>query len=137
MCVCLSPCVCVFFSVCACVCFLIRVCILRVCVCGGQRERWNTVKQKQNSGSETGKKKREKHLSIKKRENVILLRAHTSTLISSFSLTGVPPRGHHHYIWTHLFPSPPPTRHWGCNLVPLAPAEAETSLINPLVFNQG
>lgn len=48
---------CVFFSVCACVCFLIRVCILRVCVCGGQRERWNTVKQKQNSGSETGKKK--------------------------------------------------------------------------------
>lgn len=31
-----------------------------VCVCGdgGQRERWNAVKQKQNSGSETGKKKR-------------------------------------------------------------------------------
>lgn len=81
------------------------------------------------------KKKNKKHLSIKKRENVILRRAHTSTLISSFSLTGVPPRGHHHYIWTHLFPSPPPSRHWGCNLVP--PAEAETSLINPLVFNRG
>lgn len=34
---------------------------MRVCVCGdgGQRQRWNTVKQKQNSGSETGKKKRE------------------------------------------------------------------------------
>lgn len=81
----------------ACVCMLFYACLFYVCiVTGGQEERGNSVKQKQNSGSETGKK--EKHLSIKKRENVILLQAHTSTLISSFSLTGVPPRGHHHYI---------------------------------------
>lgn len=43
---------------------------------GGQRDRerekWNTVKQKQN-GVKSEKKEREKHLSIKKRENVILL----------------------------------------------------------------
>lgn len=93
MCVCTHMCMCMLFNayVCACVCFL------RVCGDGGQGERWNTVKQTQNSGSEIGKK-REKHLSIIKRENVILVQAHTSTLISSFSLKGVPPRGHHHYI---------------------------------------
>ena len=34
-----------------------RECV-RVCVDGGQRERWNTVKQKQNSGSETGAEKK-------------------------------------------------------------------------------
>lgn len=73
---------------------------------------WN----RQCSGSAVGGK--EKHLSIKKKENVILQSAHTSTLISSFPLTEVPPRGHHHYIWTHLFPdiggviwSPSPS--WG------------------------
>lgn len=35
----------------------------------------------------------EKHLSITKRENVILLQAHTSSLISCFSLKGAWPRG--------------------------------------------
>lgn len=49
--------------------FYERVCVflcMRVCVCvdGGQRERWNTVKQKQNSGSETGAKKKKQEALI-------------------------------------------------------------------------
>ena len=46
-----------FLWACVCVFVYARVCVC-VCVDGGQRERWNTVKQKQNSGSETGAEKK-------------------------------------------------------------------------------
>lgn len=72
-----------------------------LCLCGGKERNGKLVKQAEQWECSGGK---EKHLSIKKKENVILQSAHTSTLISSFPLTEVPPRGHHHYIWTHLFP---------------------------------
>lgn len=52
-------CVCMHMRVCTCMCTLFLcacVCVLHVCD-GGQREKWNTVKQKQNSGSEIGKKR--------------------------------------------------------------------------------
>lgn len=75
-------------------------CLFNVCSECAWRWRAEREMKQWNRSRKVGVKqhKKEEHLSIMKRENVILQQTHTSTLIYSFSLKGVPPRGHHHYI---------------------------------------